>query len=248
MPKRRFKKKNEKSYYLDIIEEDINYYKNVNLYPRHKQQVSYTIKPKNKNQSLYLNALHNDNIKIIVVIGPAGTGKTFMGCNYGFQNFQENYYSKLVITRPVVSNDEEIGFLPGTLESKMAPWLKPITDVFEKTMHKTQIENLMTDNSIEVCPLAFMRGRTFDSTFIFADEMQNSTISQMKMLLTRIGNESKLIITGDLLQNDLKNQVNGLEDLIHRLHINCPKSISIIKFNNDDIERSEIVKDVLSLY
>ena len=130
----------------------------------------------------------------------------------------------------------------------MAPWLKPITDVFEKTMHKTQIENLMTDNSIEVCPLAFMRGRTFDSTFIFADEMQNSTISQMKMLLTRIGNDSKLIITGDLLQNDLKNQVNGLEDLIHRLHINCPKSISIIEFNNDDIERSEIVKDVLSLY
>ena len=154
----------------------------------------------------------------------------------------------MVITRPVVSNDEDIGFLPGDLESKMDPWMKPIKDVFEKSINKKELDNLIKDEVIEIAPLAYMRGRTFHQSFIFADEMQNSTISQMKMLLTRVGDRSKLVITGDLLQNDLKNCKNGLQDLLDRLIKYNGNMIKVIQFNNNDIERSEIVKEVLQLY
>ena len=238
------KSKQNKSYFDTIIHEDINYYDQDNLYPPKCQK----LKIKNKNQSLYLEALNNPIVKIIIAVGPAGTGKTMIGCTKGIEYFCEYEYEKMIITRPVVSNDEEIGFLPGDLESKMDPWMKPIKDVFQQKIHKKELDNLIKDEVIEISPLAFMRGRTFHQSFIFADEMQNSTISQMKMLLTRIGDRSKLVITGDLLQNDLKNQKNGLQDLLERLSNYNGKSIQVVHFNNSDIERSEVVKEVLELY
>ena len=238
------KEKQNKSYFDTIINEDINYYDQDNLYPKKYQK----LKIKNKNQSLYLDALNDPNVKIIIAVGPAGTGKTMIGCTKGIEYFCEYEYDKMVITRPVVSNDEEIGFLPGDLESKMDPWMKPIKDVFQQKMNKKELDNLIKDEVIEISPLAFMRGRTFHQSFIFADEMQNSTISQMKMLLTRIGDKSKLVITGDLFQNDLKNQKNGLQDLLERLIHYNGQSMKVIHFTNRDIERSEVVKEVLELY
>ena len=242
--KNKNKSKQNKIYFDTIIDEDINYYDQDNLYPKKCQK----LKIKNKNQSLYLEALNNPHVKIIIAVGPAGTGKTMIGCSKGIEYFCEYEYDKMVITRPVVSNDEEIGFLPGDLESKMDPWMKPIKDVFQQKINKKELDNLIKDEIIEISPLAFMRGRTFHQSFIFADEMQNSTISQMKMLLTRIGDKSKLVITGDLLQNDLKNQKNGLQDLLERLLQYNGQSIKVIHFNNGDIERSEVVKEVLELY
>jgi len=242
---KKIKKKSKNIQLNEIIREDINYYMEDNLYPKYKQ---IQLKTKNKNQSLYLQAINDPYTKIIIAVGPAGTGKTFIGCHKGMEFFNNYEYEKMVITRPIVSNDEELGFLPGDIDSKMDPWLKPIKDVFEKSMNKKELDMLIKDEIIEIAPLAFMRGRTFNNTWIFADEMQNSTISQMKMLLTRIGEKSKLIITGDLLQNDLKNCKNGLQDILERLSNYDGKMIKVIQFNNNDIERSDVVKEVLNLY
>lgn len=203
---------------------------------------------KNIAQEKYLRSLKNPNLKIVLATGPAGTGKTLLGVEQGVRNFLLGNFQKLIFTRPVVSVDEDIGYLPGTLEEKMAPWIRPIHDILYQFITPKEVESLIEEKIIEICPLGFMRGRTFKNTWIVADEMQNSSISQMKMLLTRLGENSRLIITGDLDQTDRPDSVNGLEDFLDKMRGRRSDSISSIEFDKADIERETVVKEVLEIY
>jgi phosphate starvation-inducible PhoH-like protein len=166
----------------------------------------------------------------------------------GIHNFLTGTYDKLIFTRPSVSVDEDLGFLPGTLEEKMAPWIRPIYDVIYQFITPKEVTQLMEDKHIEIAPLGYMRGRTFKNTWIVADEMQNSTINQMKMLLTRLGENSRLIITGDLEQFDKPDIINGLDDFLNKFKGKRSSSISSFEFDREDIQREEVVKEVLEIY
>ena len=186
--------------------------------------------------------------KIIIATGPAGTGKTMFATEYGVRNFLLGKCEKLIFTRPSVSVDEDLGYLPGTLEEKMAPWVRPIYDILYQFIHPTEVSELIEEKIIEIAPLGYMRGRTFKDCWIVADEMQNSTISQMKMLLTRLGENSRLVITGDLDQRDNIKEENGLEDFLDKFRGKRSSSISSFEFEKQDIQREEVVKEVLDIY
>ena len=209
---------------------------------------SVKITPRNENQTKYVTKLKNDNNKIVIATGPAGTGKTLLASQVGIDNFMKGNYEKIIITRPVMTVDEDIGFLPGTLEDKMNPWMSPIYDIFGEYFYQTELKNMIEEKIIEICPLAFMRGRTFKNSWIIADEMQNATRNQLKMLLTRIGENSRLIVTGDLKQNDRKDGDNGLFDFLNRVKRSEPKLITYQELTSKDVERCAVVKEVLELY
>jgi phosphate starvation-inducible PhoH-like protein len=205
-------------------------------------------KPKTNSQEIYASMLKAKNKKIILATGPAGTGKTLFATEYGVRYFLQGTYEKLIFTRPSVSVDEELGFLPGTMEEKMAPWVRPIYDVLYQFMSPKEVTVLMEEKIIEISPLGYMRGRTFKNCWIVADEMQNSTVSQMKMLLTRLGENSRLVITGDLEQYDRPNEINGLEDFLDKFRGRRSSSIGSFEFNRSDIQREEVVKEILDIY
>ena len=213
-----------------------------------ENKLSIFYKPKTFNQGQYVNALNKKEDSITVVIGPAGTGKTLMACNSAVNCLKENKIDKIIITRPVVPVEEDIGFLPGSMAKKMDPWTRPIFDIFEEYYSKAQVNNMVLNGQIEISPLGYMRGRTFKNAFIIADEMQNSSPNQMYMLLTRIGENSRMVITGDLEQSD-KLEHNGLKDLIHKLKsVENTTNIMLVELNNTDIQRSELVSQVVALY
>jgi phosphate starvation-inducible PhoH-like protein len=191
--------------------------------------------------------LLNPGKDIVFGIGPAGTGKTMLACQVAVKAFLDGQVDRIIVTRPAVSADEDLGFLPGTLEEKMAPWTRPIFDVFREYFYSNEIEGMIREGVIEISPLAYMRGRTFKDAYIIADEMQNATPNQMKMLLTRIGNGSKMVVTGDLAQADrLKD--NGLIDFTNQLKDVETSRISTVYFAHKDIERHEVVSEVLQVY
>jgi len=214
--------------------------------PNKKQRV--ILHPRNKNQATYLQKLQDESKNIVLAIGPAGTGKTLLAVQNGIRQFQEGKVDKIIVTRPAVSVDEDLGFLPGTLNEKMAPWTRPIFDVLGEYYQQKDIENMLYENVIEISPLAYMRGRTFKNAYVIADEMQNATINQMKMLLTRLGEGSKMVVTGDLAQADrLKD--NGLINFIELLDKHKKlERIDVVHFDNKDIERHEAVKEILEIY
>jgi phosphate starvation-inducible PhoH-like protein len=205
-------------------------------------------KPKNQSQEIFSSMLKAKNKKIILATGPAGTGKTLFATEYGIRYFLLGIYEKLIFTRPSVSVDEELGFLPGTMEEKMAPWVRPIYDVLYQFVSPREVQILMEEKIIEISPLGYMRGRTFKNAWIVADEMQNSTVSQMKMLLTRLGENSRLVITGDLEQHDRPNERNGLEDFLDKFRGKRSSSIGSFEFDRSDIQREEVVKEILDIY
>jgi len=216
--------------------------------------LDYMYKPKSMNQNKYCNSLNDDDVDIIVVSGPAGTGKTMFACLKAVTLLKTGLKKRIVITRPLVTVEEELGFLPGNIQKKMDPWTRPIFDVFLEYYTKSELDLMINNNIIEISPLAYMRGRTFSDAFIIADEMQNSSPNQMMMLTTRIGRNSKLVITGDLNQSD-KLVNNGLYDLILKNKIykeykkeDDKNKIDVIEFNANDIERSIIVQKVIDLY
>ena len=218
----------------------------MNQYLRKKQQVS--IVPRNLSQETYLEMLKNPKKFIVFAIGPAGTGKTMLGVQMAINQLKEGAISKIIVTRPAVSVDEEHGFLPGDLNAKMAPWTRPIFDVFEEYYHPKEIAEMLEDGIIEISPLAYMRGRTFKNAFVVADEMQNATPSQMKMLLTRIGEGSRMVVTGDLNQADRPVE-NGLLDFCTLYGQGGDyRMIALARFEARDVERHPVVKEILKIY
>lgn len=212
------------------------------------RQKTVNIVPRNFNQDKLLGLLENKNVNIVFAIGPAGTGKTLISTLAGIKELKGGDIDKFVVTRPAVSVDEQHGFLPGTLQEKMAPWTRPVFDLFEEYYTPDQIEYMLSDNKVEISPLAYMRGRTFKHSYIIADEMQNATDNQMKMLLTRIGEGSKLVVTGDLAQHDRGYESNGLKLFIERLQRIASDRIKLVEFVNSDIERHPVVDEVLDIY
>jgi len=203
---------------------------------------------RNPKQQRLINLLENHNKHITFAIGPAGTGKTLISTLYAIRSLKNKTTQKIVITRPAVSVDEQHGFLPGTLVEKMSPWTRPMFDIFEEYYSPSEIGQLINENIIEIAPLAYMRGRTFKNSIIIADEMQNATDNQMKMLLTRIGENSKIVVTGDLDQHDRGYDNNGLKLFVDRLHKRNSKMIGVVEFSKTEIERHPVVDEVLNLY
>ena len=256
---RKSKKQNDKEimneYKQDIdretsIARQRSYYENIHHLSANEKKIfesKFTI-PKNKSQEYYHSQLKHKNKKIVVATGPAGTGKTLFATEWGVRNFLLGNYEKLIFTRPSVSVDEDLGYLPGTLEEKMAPWVRPIYDILYTFITPKEVTTLMEDKIIEIAPLGYMRGRTFKKCWIVADEMQNSSISQMKMLMTRLGENSRLIITGDLEQYDRIQEINGLDDFLDKFKGKRSSSITSVEFQRTDIQREEVVKEVLDIY
>ena len=196
--------------------------------------------PKTPGQCKYMLALRS-NKPIVIGTGPAGSGKTMLACQIAVELISKYPRSGVVLTRPIVPADEDIGYLPGDMESKMEPWTKPMYDIFEKGLTHNQM-----DRCICIEPLGYMRGRTFNHTLIIADEMQNSTPNQMKMLLTRVGEGTKLVVTGDLEQSDLGPE-NGLADLIYKMQCLDLDYMKHIKMGEEDIVRHPAVNEVLKV-
>lgn len=217
-------------------------------------------KPKTENQKLYMDCLNNNNIHILFGLGPAGCGKTLFACIKAIRELKLGNIDKIVLTRPIVSVDEDLGFLPGTIVNKMDPWTRPIFDIFLEFYSQSQLNFMIQNNIIEISPLAYMRGRTFKRSFIIADEMQNSSPNQMLMMTTRIGEDSRMIITGDLKQSD-RGENNGLADFMKKwkkyvgiytnetsyVNITMP-SIRMVEMESQDIQRSPIVVKLLDIY
>jgi phosphate starvation-inducible PhoH-like protein len=221
---------------------------------RNAKSIAPKYQPKTPNQVLYQKYLNNPDTSIVLGIGPAGCGKTLFACLTALDQLKRGHIEKIVLTRPIVPvEDEEIGFLPGTLVNKMDPWTRPMFDIILEHYQQHELTMMLKNNIIEISPLAFMRGRTFKNSFIIADEMQNSSPNQMLMLTTRLGTNSKLVITGDLKQSDktIKNAENGLRDLMYKLR--RPENqeldeIKMVEMQYEDVERSPIVKKMLEIY
>jgi phosphate starvation-inducible protein PhoH and related proteins len=196
--------------------------------------------PKTAGQCKYMLALRSHK-PIVVGTGPAGSGKTMLACQIGIEHIYSSSRGKVILTRPIVAADEDMGYLPGDMDKKMEPWTKPMFDIFEKYLSHNQM-----DRCITIEPLGYMRGRTFNNTIIIADEMQNSTPNQMKMLLTRIGENTKLIVTGDLEQSDL-GEDNGLNHLIYKMNGMDLTYIVHVEMNRDDIVRHPAVNEILAV-
>lgn len=199
--------------------------------------------PKSESQRFYMESLTNS--KLTIGAGPAGSGKSFLAMAVAVEKLLSNDVSKVVITRPIVEAGESLGFLPGTFEEKISPYLLPLLDALNDLVGVTMAKKLLEDGKIEFAPLAYMRGRTFTNCYVILDEAQNTTIEQMKLFVTRIGEYSQFAVNGDGSQSDLKGQTeNGLEWVTRKLR-GCSSEIQVVEFQNKDVVRSEIVKTIL---
>jgi phosphate starvation-inducible PhoH-like protein len=207
------------------------------------------IVPRTRNQERLVLALQDASQSIVVTVGPAGTGKTYLAMLAAVRALREGRCERIVMTRPAVGvEDERHGFLPGNLVAKMEPWTRPLLDVLREYYRPQDIAAMIEDQVIEIAPLAYMRGRTFKRAWIIADEMQNATPAQCKMLMTRIGTDSKIVITGDVEQADRDRGANGLLDLCQRLTATQVSGITVCELQGRDIQRHEIIGPVLELY
>jgi len=220
------------------------------------KSLSHFYKPRTPNQEEYVKHLSDLSIPIVLGIGPAGSGKTLFACNQAVLALKERTVDKIILTRPVVPVEEDIGFLPGSMINKMDPWTRPIFDILLEFYAQKDIDGMLHSGVLEISPLGYMRGRTFKNAFIIADEMQNSSPNQMLMMTTRIGHKSKMVITGDLKQSD-KGPDNGLADLMRKLtsytqyceaNNKTEPNIKMVLMKGQDIQRSPIVSTLLDIY
>lgn len=203
------------------------------------------IKPKTMGQKAYVDAIRDK--MIVFGLGPAGTGKTYLAMAMAINAFRADEVSRIILTRPAIEAGEKLGFLPGDLQSKVDPYLRPLYDALYQIMGAENFTNNMEKGLIEVAPLAYMRGRTLDNAFIILDEAQNTTPAQMKMFLTRIGFGSKVVVTGDLTQKDLPvDAVSGLDVALRVL--SDVEEISICKLTNQDVVRHPLVQKIVKAY
>ncbi len=204
-----------------------------------------TIKPYSPHQANYIKALGNNDL--VFALGPAGTGKTYLAVAMAVSMFTSGRVEKIILSRPAVEAGEKLGFLPGDLKEKVDPYLRPLYDALYDMMPAEKLLRHMENGEIEVAPLAFMRGRTFSNAFVILDEAQNTTPTQMKMFLTRMGEGSRLVITGDLTQTDLPKDVkSGLGDAVRKVeHID---GIATMRFNDGDVVRHALAAKIVQAY
>lgn len=201
------------------------------------------IVPRNYAQNAYLESIQRNDITF--AIGPAGTGKSYMAAAYAAEQLYYKKINKLIVTRPAVEAEESLGFLPGELEDKYAPYLAPIRDILDGLLGKTFVDYCIKTGIIEPVPLAFMRGRTFENSVVLLDEAQNCTPKQMKLILSRIGENCKMIVDGDITQKDIRGD-SGLEDAVRRLE--GIDGIEVVRFLTHDIVRSALCKKIIQAY
>ena len=205
--------------------------------------------PKSVNQENYILELMNPETDIVIASGPAGTGKTYLAMLSAIKALKNGVVEKIILTRPAVGvDDEKHGFLPGDLNQKMEPWTRPLFDVLREYYTAREITHMLEEQIIEIAPLAFCRGRNFKFSYVILDEAQNCTPSQLKMIMTRIGIDTKIIITGDVDQADRKQAENGLLDLKNRLSKSFVPGLAYCEFDVKDVQRHEIIEHVLKLY
>ena len=215
----------------------------VEFYQQENMKIKDTLQAKSKKQGHYISSI--DRNVLTFGLGPAGTGKTYVAAAKAAEALVQKRVSKVIVTRPVVEAGESLGFLPGELEEKFDPYFKPVRAVFEKHMGKGRTEYCLKHGVIEVLPLAYMRGHSFEDCFVIFDEAQNATEVQMKLFLTRLGNDSKAVVNGDLRQRDIV-RARGLEDALDRL---CDvHGVGCVEFTRADVVRSGFVQDVVDAY
>ena len=215
----------------------------------HPAQKPINLVPRSRNQESLILSLLDSKQPIVVTVGPAGTGKTYLAMQAAVRALRTGECDRIIMTRPAVAvEDERHGFLPGNLVAKMEPWTRPLLDVLRQYYRAPDITRMIDEQTIEISPLAFMRGRTFRNAWVIADEMQNATPAQVKMLMTRIGSHSKIVITGDVEQADRKGADNGLWDVIQRLRAHPVTGITTCEMSARDIQRHELIGPILDLY
>ena len=203
------------------------------------------IRPRSQTQVAYANAIEKHDI--VFGIGPAGTGKTYLAVAEAVATLQSKNISRIILTRPAVEAGETLGFLPGDIQDKVDPYLRPLYDALRDMLLEAHLQHLMEMHTLEIAPLAFMRGRTLNNAFVILDEAQNTTINQMKMFLTRLGNNAQAVITGDVTQIDLPQDVpSGLVHVQHILsHI---EAIKFVNFTEKDVVRHALVQQIITAY
>lgn len=201
------------------------------------------VKAKSANQAALLEALEQDNV--VVALGPAGTGKTFLAIAKAVEALESGKVERIVLTRPAVEAGETLGFLPGDLEAKLAPYLRPFYDALGDRLGGKRLKQMLADGIIEIAPVAYMRGRTLNNSYIVIDEAQNCTFGQLKMLLTRLGWHSTMVVTGDPEQTDLLPGMSGLSEVAARLE--AVGRISVVRLTDADVVRHPLVGSMLAV-
>jgi len=201
------------------------------------------VRPQSENQRALIEAIDSHNLTL--ALGPAGCGKTYIAIAQAVEALEEGKVSRIVLSRPAVEAGESLGYLPGDLQDKLAPYLRPLYDALSERLGGKRLKSLMADGSIEVAPVAYMRGRTLNNVFIVIDEAQNCTYGQIKMLLTRLGWHSTMVVTGDPDQTDLLPGMSGLADIANRLE--ALEDVSVVRLGDRDIVRHPLVASMLSV-
>jgi phosphate starvation-inducible PhoH-like protein len=215
------------------------------LHGDQEREQSYvkTIKPKSPGQAELMDAIEARNL--VLALGPAGTGKTYLAIAKAVEALEAGRVGRIVLSRPAVEAGESIGYLPGEMEDKLAPYLRPLYDALSDRLSMKRVKSLMAEGLIEIAPIGFMRGRTLNNAFVVIDEAQNCTYTQLKMLLTRLGWNSTMVITGDPHQSDLLPGISGLADVAERLE-SLP-TIAVVRLKDMDIVRHPLVATMLGV-
>jgi phosphate starvation-inducible protein PhoH and related proteins len=211
--------------------------------PMREQRYVKNVKPKSEGQARLWKAMDEHNL--VLSLGPAGTGKTYLAIAKAVEAYEKGEVGRIVLSRPAVEAGESIGFLPGAMEDKLAPFLRPLYDALQDRLSAKRVRAMMAEGIIEIAPVGFMRGRTLNNAFIVIDEAQNCTYGQIKMLLTRLGWHSTMVVTGDPAQSDLLPELSGLADIAERLA--AVPEIGVVRLDRADIVRHPLVASMLSV-
>lgn len=207
------------------------------------QRFVRNVRPQSDNQAKLLAAM--DKSALVVASGPAGTGKTYLAIAKAVEALEADRVARIVLSRPAVESGESLGFLPGGIESKLAPYLRPLYDALSDRLGNKRLKALLADGTIEIAPIAFMRGRTLNNAYVVVDEAQNCTYGQIKMLLTRLGWHSTMVLTGDPGQSDLLPELSGFKEITERL--TCVAGIDVVHLDQSDVVRHPLVQTMLGV-